>query len=213
MKEVIIFARVSSTNERQDYQRQVNDLTEYAVKNGMKIQKVFAEKISGARKNQERKELMSMVEYIRENRVDKVLVTELSRLGRDTLQILQTLDILNEHRISLYIQNYNIDTLTSKGEVNPMSQFLITILAEIAKMERKTIQERMQSGYLNYRAMGGKVGRKEGYRKDEEKLLAEYVEEVKLLKKNYSLRNVAKITGRSVSTIQKIKLILAKSNR
>ena len=213
MKEVIIFARVSSTNERQDYQRQVNDLTEYAVKNGMKIQKVFAEKISGARKNQERKELMSMVEYIRENRVDKVLVTELSRLGRDTLQILQTLDILNEHRISLYIQNYNIDTLTSKGEVNPMSQFLITILAEIAKMERKTIQERMQSGYLNYRAMGGKVGRKEGYRKDEEKLLAEYVEEVKLLKKNYSLRDVAKITGRSVSTIQKIKLILAKSNR
>ncbi len=213
MKEVIIFARVSSTNERQDYQRQVNDLTEYAVKNGMKIQKVFAEKISGARKNQERKELMSMVEYIRENRVDKVLVTELSRLGRDTLQILQTLDILNEHGISLYIQNYNIDTLTSKGEVNPMSQFLITILAEIAKMERKTIQERMQSGYLNYRAMGGKVGRKEGYRKDEEKLLAEYVEEVKLLKKNYSLRNVAKITGRSVSTIQKIKLILAKSNR
>ena len=172
MKEVIIFARVSSTNERQDYQRQVNDLTEYAVKNGMKIQKVFAEKISGARKNQERKELMSMVEYIRENRVDKVLVTELSRLGRDTLQILQTLDILNEHRISLYIQNYNIDTLTSKGEVNPMSQFLITILAEIAKMDRKTIQERMQSGYLNYRAMGGKVGRKEGYRKDEEKLLA-----------------------------------------
>jgi len=213
MKEVIIFARVSSTNERQDYQRQVNDLTEYAVKNGMKIQKVFAEKISGAKKNQERKELMNMVEYIRENRVDKVLVTELSRLGRDTLQILQTLDILNEHRISLYIQNYNIETLTSKGEANPMSQFLITILAEIAKMERKTIQERMQSGYLNYRAMGGKVGRKEGYRKDEEKLLAEYVEEVKLLKKNYSLRNVAKITGRSVSTIQKIKLILAKSNR
>lgn len=213
MKEVVIFARVSSTNERQDYQRQVNDLTEYAVKNGMKIQKVFAEKISGAKKNQERKELMSMVEYIRENRVDKVLVTELSRLGRDTLQILQTLDILNEHRISLYIQNYNIETLTSKGEVNPMSQFLITILAEIAKMERKTIQERMRSGYLNYRAMGGKVGRKEGYRKDEEKLLAEYVEEVKLLKKNYSLRNVAKITGRSVSTIQKIKLILAKSNR
>lgn len=210
MKEVVIFARVSSTNERQDYQRQVNDLKEYAVKNGMKIQKVFAEKISGAKKNQERKELMSMVEYIKENRVDKVLVTELSRLGRDTLQILQTLDILNEHKISLYIQNYNIETLTSKGEVNPMSQFLITILAEIAKMERKTIQERMRSGYLNYRAMGGKVGRKEGYRKDEEKLLAEYVEEVKLLKKNYSLRNVAKITGHSVSTIQKIKLVLAK---
>ena len=148
MKEVIIFARVSSTNERQDYQRQVNDLTEYAVKNGMKIQKVFAEKISGAKKNQERKELMNMVEYIRENRVDKVLVTELSRLGRDTLQILQTLDILNEHRISLYIQNYNIETLTSKGEANPMSQFLITILAEIAKMERKTIQERIQTGNL-----------------------------------------------------------------
>lgn len=91
-----------------------------------------------------------------------------------------------------------------------MSQLLVTILAEIARMERKTMQERMESGYRNYRENGGKVGRKVGYRKDERKLLQEYVDEVKLLRKGYSLRNVAKITGHSVSTIQKIKLVLAK---
>ena len=213
LKEVVIFARVSSTGDRQDYQRQVNDLTEYATRNGMRVKRVFAEKVSGGKRNEEREELMNMIAYVKEHKVKKVLTSELSRVGRNTLQVLKTIEVLNENGISLFIQNYGIETLTDEGRVNPMSQLLVTILAEIAQMERKTIQERMTSGYRNYRENGGKVGRKEGYRKDEEKLLAEYVEEVKLLKKNYSLRNVAKITGRSVSTIQKIKLILAKSNR
>lgn len=213
MKEVVIFARVSSTNERQDYHRQVNDLTEFAQRNGMVVKRVFAEKISGAKRNEERKELMNMIAYIKENHVDKVLASELSRVGRDTLQVLQTIEVLNQNGISLFIQNYGLETLTDEGKVNPMSQFLITILAEVAKMERKTIQERMVSGYKNFRANGGKVGRKEGFRKDEEKLLTEYVEEVKLIRKGYSLRNIAKITGRSVSTIQKIKIVVMKHNK
>ena len=213
LKEVVIFARVSSTGDRQDYQRQVNDLTEYATRNGMRVKRVFAEKVSGGKRNEEREELMNMIAYVKEHKVKKVLTSELSRVGRNTLQVLKTIEVLNENGISLFIQNYGIETLTDEGKINQMSHLLVTILAEIAQMERKTIQERMISGYRNYRENGGKVGRKEGYRKGEEKLLAEYVEEVKLLKKNYSLRNVAKITGRSVSTIQKIKLILAKSNR
>lgn len=213
IKEVVIFARVSSTGDRQDYQRQVNDLTGYATRNGMEVKRVFAEKISGGKRNEEREELMNMITYLKEHKVKKVLTSELSRIGRNTLQILKTIEILNENGISLFIQNYGIETLTDEGKINPMSQLLVTILAEIAQMERRSIQERMESGYRNYRENGGKVGRKVGYRKDEKSLLQEYVDEVKLLRKGYSLRNVAKITGRSVSTIQKIKLILAKSNR
>ena len=76
------------------------------------------------------------------NGIDKVLVTELSRLGRDTLQVLEVIEMLNTKRISLYINNYHIETLTEGGKVNPMSQFLVTILAEVARMERKTIKER-----------------------------------------------------------------------
>ncbi len=67
-----------------------------------------------------------MVAFVKDNEVDKVLVTELSRLGRDPLQILQTIEILNQNKISLFIQNYNIETLTADKEINPMSQFLIT---------------------------------------------------------------------------------------
>lgn len=214
IKEVVIFARVSSEDkgdyQRQSYERQINDLTEYASRNNMIVKKIFAEKISGARKNDERPELISMISYISQNKIDKVLTSELSRIGRNPLEVLKTIDILNQHKISLFIQNYNIETLTDEGKINPMSEFLITILAEIARMERKTIQERMYSGYHSFRLNGGKVGRKQGYVKSDAKLLVEYVEEVKLLRKGYSLRNIAKITGRSVSTVQKIKAVVAK---
>ena len=205
---VVIYARISSSNGTQDYSRQVNDLTAYAVSNKMLIEKVFAEKISGAKKNQDRLELLNMIQFVKENNIDKVLVTELSRLGRDTLQVLQAIEILNQNKISLFIQNYNIETLTLTKEINPMSQFLITILAEVARMERKTIRERVASGYENYRAAGNKVGRKTGYTKSDEMMKEQYVEEIKLLKKNYSLRNINKITGTSLNTLQKIKKLI-----
>ena len=145
-----------------------------------------------------------MVEYVEANHIDKVLVTELSRLGRDTLQVLEVIETLNSKGISLYIQNYSIETLTPEGKVNAMSQFLITILAEVARMERRTIRERVESGYNNFRANGGKVGRKQGYRKSDETMKGEYAEEIRLLKKGYSLRNVAKLTHTSINTLRKL---------
>ena len=150
MKRVCIYSRVSSSNGTQDYQRQINDLTAFASENNYEIVKVFAEMVSGAKKNSERPALMELIDFVNTNAIDKVLVTELSRLGRDTLQTLQTIELLNQNKISLYIQNYNIETLTADKEINPMSQFLITILAEVARMERKTIRERVESGYKNH---------------------------------------------------------------
>lgn len=205
MDKVVIFARVSSTNGTQDYERQINDLQKLAIANGWQVEAIFAEKISGAKKNAERTELLKMINHIHIHNVNKVLVTELSRLGRDTLQVLQTIEILNQNKVSVYIQNYNIETLVSNGEVNPMSQFLITILAEVARMERKTIRERVASGYQNFRNNGGSVGRKVGYRKSEEAMLEEYKEEIKLLRKKISLRNVCKLTGTSINTLRKLK--------
>jgi DNA invertase Pin-like site-specific DNA recombinase len=208
MEKVVIFARVSSTNGSQDYQRQINDLTLYANNNNLQINSIFAEKISGAKLNTERIELNKMIDYVSKNKIKKILVTELSRLGRDTLQVLQTIQILNELKISLYIQNYNIETLTNENEINPMSQFLITILAEVARMERKTIRERVSSGYVNFRNNGGVVGRKKGFRKSNEKLKSEYIEEIKLLRKGISLRNVSKLTNRSINTLRKLKVFV-----
>ena len=205
-KKVVIFARVSTSN--QEYDRQVNELTALAANNNWQVCAYFTEKVSGARANSERKELLRMMEYIEANHVDKVLDTELSRLGRDTLQVLEVIEMLNNKGISLYIQNYHIETLTAQGKVNPMSQFLVTILSEVARMERKTIRERVESGYRNYRANGGKVGCKTAYRKNANAILEEYKEEAKLLKKNYSLRNIYALTGTSINTLRKIKTLM-----
>ena len=204
MKKVVIFARVSSTNGTQDYERQINDLRTLASANNWVVEAIFAEKVSGAKKNIERIELMNMISYINSHNINKVLITELSRLGRDTLQVLQTIEILNQNRVSVFIQNYNIETLTPEGEMNPMSQFLITILAEVARMERKTIRERVASGYQNFLNNGGKVGRKMGYTKSDEAMREEYGEEIRLLKRGYSLRNTSKLTGTSINTLRKL---------
>ncbi len=206
MIKTVIFARVSTSV--QEYDRQVNELTALANGNGWVVEAVFAEKVSGAKANTERTELLNMISFVEANHIDKVLVTELSRLGRDTLQVLEFIEMLNGKGISLHIQNYNIETLTKEGKVNAMSQFLITILAEVARMERKTIRERVESGYKNYRAAGGKVGRKVGYQKSESDMKEQYVEEIKLLKKGYSLRNIAKITGTSINTIRKCRALI-----
>ena len=205
---VVLFARVSTNI--QDYDRQINELTALAERNGWEISASFGEKVSGAKRNAERIELLKMVEYVEANNIDKVVVTELSRLGRDTLQVLEVIELFNSKGISLYIQNYNIETLTNDGKVNPMSQFLITILAEVARMERKTIKERMDSGYQNFRANGGVVGRKQGYRKSNEAMKEEYAEEIRLLKRGYSLRNVCKLTGTSVNTLRKLNAFLVR---
>ena len=195
--DVVIFGRVSTLI--QDYDRQVNELTDTCKQRGWAVRSVFT-----AKKNAERKELSRMLDYIRAQHIDKVLVTELSRLGRDTLQVLQVIETLNNMKVSLFIQNYNIETLNEDGKVNAMSQFLITILAEIARMERKTIRERMNSGYKNFREQGGVVGRKQGYTKSDEQMKQQYSQEIKLLRKGLSLREVSKLTGHSVNTIRKV---------
>ena len=207
MDRICIFARVSTNI--QEYDRQVNELTTLAQRNGWNVEAIFCEKVSGAKKNAERKELSRMVDYVQAHHINKVAVTELSRLGRDTLQVLEVIEQFNRLGISLYIQNYGIETLTADGEVNPMSQFLITILAEVARMERKTIRERVESGYKNYRANGGKVGRKEGYRKSEADMREQYAEEIRLLRKGISLRNISKITHTSVNTIRKCQSLIS----
>lgn len=204
--EVVLFCRVSTM--QQEYNRQVNELSALALSNGWSVEGVFAEKVSGAKKNVERAELMKMVQFVEDNQIDKVLVTELSRLGRNTLQVLEVIELLNSKGISLYIQNYGIETLTPEGKVNAMSQFLITILAEVARMERKTIRERVASGYTNFISNGGKVGRKIGYRKSEEQMREQYTKEIQLLRKGLSLRNIQAITSTSINTLRKLKEIL-----
>jgi DNA invertase Pin-like site-specific DNA recombinase len=204
---VIIFSRVSKL--AQDYQRQTNELLEYAEKMGYSVEKVFEEKISGAKKNEERKELMAMMSYIKSNRIEKVLTWELSRIGRNAVQVLQVIEMLNDAKISLYIKNYNLETLNPNGTVNPLSQFMVQILNSVNEMERQTIVQRLRSGYSAARSKGVRVGRKTGIQvKSDDQFLKENKEVAKLLKQGFSVRKVMKLTDRSSGTVQKVKKLI-----
>lgn len=204
---VVIYARVSSAI--QDYQRQTSELRDYAGKMNWEVVQIFEEKISGAKNNDERPKLMEMIQYIKDNKIDKVLCWELSRLGRNTIEVLKTIKLLNDNCISLYIKNYNIETLNEKCEVNALSQFMIQILTSVSEMERTTIRQRIKSGYDNFRKQGGKVGRKDGFRKSDEAILNENKDVVKLLKQGYSVRKVMKLADKSSGLVQKVKKLIA----
>ena len=201
----VIYARVSSVNDRQDTARRIQDLTRYANAQEIEVVSIFEEHISGAKKNEERQVLTDCLEYCTVNPVNYLLLSELSRLGRSTLQVLRSLEILHEAKVSVYIQNLGLYTLQTDGKVNPIVSILITILAEMSNIERSNIVYRLNSGRANYIAKGGKLGRKVGSTKTEEKKREEYKEVIQLLKKGYSIRNVAKLQGLGISTVQRIK--------
>lgn len=134
-----------------------------------------------------------------------LLITEISRLERSTLELLKALDVLHTNKVCVYIQDLNIETLRPDKTVNPVSSLITTLLGELAAMERQGIIDRLNSGRELYIEKGGRLGRKPGSRKTMEQKKEEYREAITLLRKGYSVRNVAKLTGKAVSTIQQIK--------
>lgn len=207
---VVVLARVSTN--KQDYDRQIIELTDYCNRVGWEVANVFANKVSGAKAVEERAEIVDMIEYVRTNAIRRVVVLEISRLGRNTLEALKVIQTLNENGVSLYIKNYNLETLNPDGMPNPVASLITTILLEIASMERLTIQERMASGRDKYiakcRETGVKMGRPSSYRKSDEEYKEQYPKEISLLRKGISLRNIYAITGTSVGTLRKLQAFI-----
>ena len=207
MEKVVILARVST--DKQDYQRQIIELTDYCSKVGWEIVKVFANKISGAKKTEERPEVLEMLSYVKEHAIKRVCCLEVSRLGRNTLEALKVIQMLNDNKVSLFIKNYNLETLNPDGTPNPVASLITTILLEVASMERRTILERVNSGRNQYiakcRKEGVKMGRPTNYKKSDEAYKEQYQKELTLLRKGISLRNVSQLTNTSMNTLRKLK--------
>lgn len=210
MKKVVLLLRVSTNS--QDYEYQRSTLTDLCNRNGWEVVRTFENKVSGAKKNEERTEIVELLGYIKNNEVDMVMATEVSRVGRNTLEALKTIEILNENKVNLYFANYNIETLLPDKTVNPIARLILTICLEISAYERNLIRYRMKAGYDDYLKRRKedpalRLGR-QGYKKDEQSYREEYAQELSLLRKGISLRNVQKITGTSIGTLQKIKKLL-----
>lgn len=204
----VIYARVSSTTDRQSTDRQVIDLTDFATKNNYEVVKVFEEHISGAVKNTEPPVLMECLDYADSNAINIILCSELSRLGRNCDEVLKNVLRCKDTHINLYFQKENLSLFNSDGSENPYVNIIIAVLGTAAQLERDNIKFRLNSGRAKYIAEGGIVGRPVGTKKTSEQLRAEYPNVVKELRRGTSVRRTAKLCDVSNSTVQRVKKAL-----
>lgn len=204
-KQAIIYARVSSAGDRQNTERQISDLRKYAQYADMTVTEVFEEHISGAKKNIERPKLLEAIEYCKTENITQILISELSRLGRNAFEVLAMVKELIDLGINVYFQKEQFSLLDDDGKPGLFAPVMIATLSTCAQLERENIKFRLNSGRANYIAKGGKLGRKKGSIKTEESLREQYKETIMLLKKGYSVRNVAKLQSIGISTVQRIK--------
>jgi DNA invertase Pin-like site-specific DNA recombinase len=201
----VIYARVSSTNDRQSTERQVLDLKEYANRNNLTLSKVYEEHISGAKKNTERPILIDCLDYVKNNKVDILLVSELSRLGRNTFEVLSIVKDLIDNRINVYFQKEQMTLLDNNSKPSLFTPILIATLSTCAEMERENIQYRLNSGRRIYIEKGGELGRKKGSIKTKEQKAEQYKDALIYIKKGYSIKATAKLANISESTVQRLK--------
>ncbi|RYZ24569.1 MAG: recombinase family protein [Chitinophagaceae bacterium] len=208
MTPVAIYARISTQN-RQDYDRQVADLTEYAKRNDLDVVEVIAEKVSGTVKDREG--ITRLYDLVNTKKIQKVLVTEVSRLGRSPSQVLKILEDFTEQKVSIFSQNFGLETLTLQKKLNPAASLIYTLYAEIARMERETLRDRVISGLENARRKGKVLGRRSGSKQSAEKFLQKYPKAVRRLKEGRSLRETCVLAEVSINTAGKLKSILNSS--
>ena len=201
----VIYARVSSVGDRQNPDRQISDLLDYVEYQKLELSKVFEEHISGAKKNSERPVLQEAIDYCKSNSIAILLVSELSRLGRNAFEVLATVKELIDNGINLYMQKEQLTLLDAEGKPTMFAPIMIATLSTCAQLERENIKFRLNSGRKLYIERGGKLGRKVGSIKTTEQKREEYRDIISYLKRGYSVRNVAKLTNRGISTVQRIK--------
>ena len=205
MKKTVIYARVSSVGDRQSTARQVADLTQYATTNGMVVVEIYEEHISGAVKNEERPVLCRCLDYCIANGIHTLLISELSRLGRNVDEVLANVKRCKDNNLNIYFQKENISIFQADGSKNPFLNIFISVLATCAEMEREAIAFRLNSGLKRYKENGGKVGRKVGSVKTKDKKQEEYAKVLRCLKQGKSIRDTATLCAVSVSTVFRVK--------
>lgn len=212
----IIYARVSSSGSleyRQNTDRQVKDLKEYATYKGYEVVEVYNEHISGSKKNSDRPVLSEAIDKCKElvgmgNNKVILLVSELSRVGRNAFEVLETIKTLVDNGVNLYLQKEQMTLLDDNGKPSLFAPIMLATLSTCAQLERENIQFRLNSGRRVYVENGGKLGRPQGSVKTIDQKIEEYKDVITLLRKNYTIRDTAKLSGKSVSSVQRVKKLV-----
>jgi DNA invertase Pin-like site-specific DNA recombinase len=200
---VAILVRVST--DRQAHARQVADLKAVATAKGWEVIEVIEETITGSASANVRPGLARIEELVAAGRIKKVLVHEVSRLSRRPAIVHALVEQLEAAGVSLYWHAQGIETLMASGKRNPAAAIMLALLAEMARAETDTLRERINSGLAEARRKGVVLGRPVGSGKDKATLLRDHKDILKLLRAGHTIRNVAKLAGKGVSTVQRVK--------
>lgn len=204
-KTAVIYARVSSQGDRQSTARQVEDLKEYAAGNSLEVVRTFEEHVSGAVANTDRAVLRECLDFCFGAGVDTLLVSELSRLGRNAFGILENVRLCREKGLNIHFQKERMDIFQADGTANPYLAVMVSVLGTCAEMERENIRFRLNSGRARYVAAGGRLGRRQGTVMTREQMADKYKAVIRELRRGTSVRRAAKLCDVSPSTVQRVK--------
>lgn len=204
---VAIMVRVSTGKQETD--RQIYELTEVADAYRWEVVEVIEETISGAAADNERSGIERVMELARLGRIKKVLVHEVSRIARRNSTSHLFLEELELLGVSIYWHAQRIETLLPSGKRNPAASIMFSLLAEMARSERETLVDRITSGIAAAKRKGIHCGRPSGSKLSRDEFLSKHRDVQRHLRGGHSVRHAAKITGKGISTVQRVKAAMA----
>jgi DNA invertase Pin-like site-specific DNA recombinase len=207
MKKACLFVRVS-TVDKQDYGRQVEDLKRYCDKMEIEVACIIGEKISGAKRNEERAGVQELLRRARNKEFCTVCTTEISRLGRSPFEVQKLIEELSSLKINIHIETLNLQSLDAEGNRSPLTDLIIGVLSQFARMEREATCQRIRSSLQKIKESGKALGRPIGTILDESSLLKKYKSLSVDLKNGLSTRKAAKIHEVSLNTVLKVRKAL-----
>lgn len=179
--------------------------------NQEKFDKIFTDKISGSIKFSDRPQGKMIKKYIDGGKVQELHVSSVDRLGRNILDILNVVEYLNQNKVNLFVENLGLFSLVD-GKENQTFKLIVSVLGNVAEMERINMLERQRAGIEAAKAKGTYKGRLHGTHMTDDDILEKYKVVVKELEAGESLRRAAKLGGCSLGTVQKVKKILDKKS-
>lgn len=200
-----ILVRVST--QKQETDRQKAELLAVAEKNDWSTIEVFEEHgVSRRASPESRHNLAAILALAESGKIKKLLIHEVSRLGRPAV-VHPFVEKLHEHGVSLYWHAQRIETLLPGGKRNPAAGIMLAVLSEMAHAEIETLSERVKSGLEQARRRGKTLGRPKGS-DPSEKTLEKHKDIILHLRHSRSLRQISRITGKSQTTVLKVKKLL-----
>lgn len=206
-----LFVRVST--QQQDFDRQVSELKAYCEGRGLTVVKIISAKVSGAKTYKDREDLKELFSAANKGQFDKVIISELSRLGRNARDVRNSIYHLHERKIPIVFYNLGgLESLDERGEESFVTNIIVSVFSELSQEERRLLSERVKSGLNNARRKGKVLGRPGG-KEDDKAVLKKYSKLVVDIKRGLSLTECQKLHNLSRHTVIKVKRALKAADK